>query len=268
MGVYQVLRSLRRAASNRVALPLRAGWNRLLALTPAAPGFVGAFPDHATAMAHVPKGRLAGYDHDAVADTSFLRMCEVQSHDYPVLYWLQRHLRPGQHVLDYGGHMGTKYIAFAPYLPLDEVEWTVIDLPAIMGAAVARQAAGQVPAGIRFLSDPAAAGPADILLASGLFQYLDVPLATLFARLGQRPRVAIFNKVATREGPSVTTLERIGPARVPYQFRNRAGFEAEIAALGYRIVDRWDIPALSHVIDTHPALGPSRSLGYVLERDG
>ncbi len=82
------------------------------------------------------------------------------------------------------------------------------------------------------------------------------------------PRLAIFNKVATRDGASVTTLERIGPARVPYQFRNRQGFEEEITGCGWQIRDRWEIPQLSHVIDTHPALGPSRSLGYFLERKG
>ena len=74
------------------------------------------------------------------------------------------------------------------------------------------------------------------------------------------------NKVATRDGPTVTTLERIGPARVPYQIRNRAGFEGQLTQAGYRIRDNWDIPSLGHVIDTHPELGRSVSRGYLLQR--
>ncbi len=257
---------MRAALRQGLAQPLQAGWNRALALTPAAPGFVGAFPDPASALASLPKSLLAGYDNAEVAPVNFERMCKVQNHDYPVMFWLQRHLRPGMRVLDIGGHMGTKYIGFARYLDLTGVDWCVVDVPAVIAAARTRQAAGHLPSALRFETDPSASGAADILLASGLFQYLDVPLATLLARLAAPPALALFNKVATRDGPSVTTLERIGPARVPYQIRNRPGFEAEMAAAGYAIADAWDIPALSHVIPTHPALGASRSLGYFLRR--
>ncbi|WP_283180086.1 methyltransferase, TIGR04325 family [Gemmobacter sp. 24YEA27] len=179
MGPGQGRRALQRAVQRHLSLPLRSLWNRALALTPAAPGFVGAWPTHAEAMRHIPKGWLPGYDHDALAETSFRKMCVVQLHDYPVLYWLRHHLRPGMRVLDLGGHLGTKFIAFAPHLPLEGVEWVVCDLPAIIAAARTRQARGELPAALRFESDPGAAGPADILLASGLFQYLDIPWPSL-----------------------------------------------------------------------------------------
>ncbi|MEZ5797305.1 MAG: methyltransferase, TIGR04325 family [Paracoccaceae bacterium] len=264
MDLRSSVRQARRIFRQGIGFPLQAAWFRLRALTPAAPGMVGAWPDYQTALSHVPKGRPGGYDNADVAPVSFERMCQVQNHDYPVLFWLQRHLRPGSRILDIGGHMGTKFIGFSRLIDLTGVEWHVVDLPAIVAAARERQAQGHLPAAIRFHDDAGQAPHADILLASGLFQYLDVPLAGLLARLAARPPMALFNKVATREGASVTTLERIGPAWVPYQMRNRAGFEAEIAAAGYRIADSWDIPALAHVIPTHPALGPSRSLGYFL----
>ena len=144
--------------------------------------------------------------------------------------------------------------------------WTVSDVPAVLAAARAAQAAGRLPAALRFADGPGAAGAADVLLASGLLQYLDLPLAEYVARMAAPPRHILLNKVATREGPEVVTLERIGPARVPYRIRSRAAFEAEIAAMGYTVRDSWEIRALGHVIPTHPWLGQSRSRGYLLER--
>lgn len=76
----------------------------------------------------------------------------------------------------------------------------------------------------------------------------------------------VLNKVATRDGPSVTTLQHVGPARLPYQIRCRAEFEAELDQLGYEITEQWKIPSFAHVIATHPELGRSVSRGYALRR--
>lgn len=233
-----------------------------------APRFMGAYPDYASALAAVPETAQAGYDHAEITEVSFEAMCRVTLWDYPVMLWLRDAWKPGLAVIDAGGHMGTKYIAFAPHLPVTEADWCVLDLPAIIAAAQAKQASGAVPRALRFVSDPALAGTADVFLASGLLQYLDLPLATLLAQLSAPPRRLILNKVATRDGPTVVTLEKIGSARVPYQIRDRQAFEAELAALpGYRLRDQWEIAGLSHVIGTHPRLGPSVSRGYVLDRE-
>lgn len=109
-------------------------------------------------------------------------------------------------------------------------------------------------------------GAADVLLASGLLQYLDRPLAEMVAELPSPPRHILLNKVATREGATVVTLEKIGPARLPYQIRNRAAFESELTDMGYTIRASWVIPSLSRRIGTHPGLGASTSMGYYLER--
>lgn len=99
-------------------------------------------------------------------------------------------------------------------------------------------------------------------------QYMDRPLKEMVDALPARPRRIILNKVATREGPSVVTLEAIGASRAPYHIRNRAGFEAELAALpGYRLRDSWEIESLGLRIGTHPGLGRSTSRGYVLDRE-
>ena len=230
--------------------------------------FIGAFPTREAALASLPAGRRAGYDTPDIAEAGFAAMSRVILWDYPVLHWLARLAGPGSAVLDAGGHMGTKYIAFAEHLDLAPLDWTVYDRPGMVAAARAAQAGGRVPARLRFtdtLPLPGGRGP-DILLGSGLLQYIDRPLPALVAEIGAPPRHILLNKVATREGADIVTLERVGGARVPYTIRNRIRFEAEIAAMGYRIRDRWEIPALSHAIPTHLHLGRSVSRGYLLER--
>lgn len=232
------------------------------------PHFHGAFPSHEAAMAAVPAEKFAGYDHDEVADVNFEVMCKVAPWDYPVLFWL-RTLMPGAlSLIDAGGHMGTKFRAFRPYLsPSPSFRWIVYDLPAIV-AQGRRRAAEEELAGITFTDDLGVVGKTDIFLASGLLQYLDRPFPQLLRELGRLPPHLIVNKLALREGKTVVTLENFGNAFVPYHIRAREPFFAELSALGYRVADEWTIPSLSHVIPTHPELGASQSIGFHAVLDG
>jgi putative methyltransferase (TIGR04325 family) len=231
--------------------------------------FAGAYPSREAALASQPAPAAATYDRDDIAEVSLTAMCRLAPWDYPVLYWLERLRAPHDaplRLLDAGGHVGTKYIAFRDHLPLDRFDWAVWDLPALVRAGRAAQEAGRVPAALSFVDSPAQAGPRDLLLCSGLLQYFDRPLSALVAELAAPPPAILLNKVATRPGAEVVTLEQIGPARVPYRIRNRAAFEAELAAMGYAIADSWGIPELGHKIATHPWLGRSESRGYLLRR--
>ena len=158
--------------------------------------------------------------------------------------------------------MGTKYRAFRHHLQLDKgMKWIVYDLPAIVRAGVERADIEQLH-GLAFIDTLEASPHVDVLLASGLLQYLDVPLSELLHRLPALPRHLILNKVALRSGQTVVTLENFKCAEVPYRILNRDEFLSSIDALGYDIVDSWDIPELAHVIATHPHLGRSESRGY------
>jgi putative methyltransferase (TIGR04325 family) len=258
-------RTIRAGINRYVRLPAATVWGRAMQWGPRPPAMTGAFPDRDAALQSLPAKRFNSYDDPDVAAVNFRQMCEIRVWDYPVMFWLDRLHRPGLRVLDAGGHFGTKYVAFSDRLRLSELVWTVYDLPATIRSARAVQSAGQVPAQIGFVDDLKTTDQVDVLLASGLLQYLDLPFADFVAALPNCPPHIILNKVATRSGPTVVTLEKIGPARVPYQIRCRSEFEAQVAQAGYAIRDCWEIPSLSHVIDTHPALGPSTSLGYLLE---
>lgn len=253
-------------AKRHMGWPVSAGWARLMARGIRPPAFIGAYPDRAAALANVPPDTPNSYDHDEIAPLNFELMSETHIWDYPVLFWLDRLLAPGQSVLDAGGHFGTKFIAFRDRIDLGGVAWSVYDVPATVRAAIDMQKAGRVPGQIDFIDDMSRAGAPDVLLASGLLQYLDIAFADLVARLAHPPKSILLNKVATTDGPTVVTLEKIGAGRVPYQIRNRDAFERSLADMGYRIRDSWTIPSLARTIATHPSLGASTSRGYLLER--
>lgn len=205
---------------------------------------------------------LAGYDNDAVTDRAFENMCRIVTWDWPVLFWLGRLLPETACLLDAGGHQGTKYRAFRNHLNLPGgVKWVIYDVPAIVRAGRER-ARREGLEGLSFIDNLADAPCAEVLLASGLLQYLDIPFDQFVRRLPVLPRHLVLNKVATREGPSVVTLEFFGRAEVPYQIRNRTEFLSTLDSLGYDIVDEWQIHDLSRHIVTHPHLGTSTSYGY------
>lgn len=243
--------------------PFQAFGGRLRYLLPRPRRFSGCYPDYQTALAAArAAGAMPGYDHAEVAPVSFDRMCRVAPWDYPVLFWLQRLSPEVRTLVDAGGHMGTKYLAFRAQLAATWPErWIVYDVPAIVEAGRQRAAAEGLM-GLEFVSDLSKAGRADLLLGSGLLQYLDVPVSQLLLRMTALPPHLILNKVAFRKGTPHVTLERIGPALVPYQMRNEEAFLREVTALGYELIDRWSIPSLSHVIDTHPEKGASESAGF------
>lgn len=222
----------------------------------------GAYGSYDEAMANARKNKLAGYDNDEITEISFEAMCRMTTWDYPVLYWLQRLAPETRRLLDAGGHMGTKYRAFANHLDLDRgLNWVIYDVPAIVRAGRERAKADGLDA-LSFIDNLGDAGDIDVMLASGLLQYIDRPFKDFMGELPRLPKHLVLNKVATREGPTVVSLENFGVADVPYQVRDRVEFLAQLDELGYDVIDRWTIPSLSHVIPTHLELGASTSRGF------
>lgn len=232
------------------------------------PRFFGVFHSRDDALRAIRSPKAVGYDHEEVTEVNFANMCRVADPDHPVMLWLKRALPTSGGVLDAGGHMGTKYRAFRPFLPeLSHKPWTVWDVPAMVEAG-ARRAAADGLDGLRFTSTLATVGAEhDIWLASGLLQYLDLSFPELLASLPALPRTVILNKVAVTDEPSFFTLENLGFSAVPYHVRNESGFLAPLLQLGYRQLDRWENASLSHRIPHHPEVGPTRNIGLTLELD-
>jgi putative methyltransferase (TIGR04325 family) len=250
----------------RLGRPFRAAKGRLRYFLPFPRHFTGAYTSYDEALAAAKTMSLAGYDHDEVATVSFEKMCQVALWDYPVLFWMRQLMGEVDGVLDAGGHMGTKYRAFRPLLPIDDsFRWVVYDLPAIVRAG-RKQAAADGLTNLSFVERIEDAGALPLFLGSGLMQYLDMSLTELLHKLPAPPKHMILNKVAFSSGRPIVTLEKIGRAYVPYQMRDRNAFLREIRELGYELVDTWSIPAFSHMIETHPELGTSESVGFYFRR--
>jgi putative methyltransferase (TIGR04325 family) len=243
------------------------GATRLRAVVDREPYFSGAFPTLDLAIESLPDEAKSGYDSDEMPEVALDMMLGMLAWDYPVTFWLDRLQRQEGRLslLDAGGHVGTKHNAFGPYVDLTKVDWTVWDLPTLLRAGRKAQADGLVSKDISFAETPADAGEVDLLLASGLMQYLDISFTQLVDRMTVRPRWVLLNKVATRPSDDLVTLQLIGKKRVPYQMRHKGRFEDELRAAGYEIRDTWSIPCLAHRIGTHPWLGESESRGYFLE---
>lgn len=233
---------------------------RYRARSPDSVRFRGAYASHDEALRNVRGGKLKGYDNDAVTEVSKALMQQVPLWDYPVLYWLKRLSPEISRVLDAGGHVGVKYRAFGPYLDLGRLDWVVYDLPALVRAGQQQARPGDHT--LTFVDRIEDAPPADVLLASGLLPYLDTPFGDLVERMCQRPRHILLNKVVTRDGPTVVTLENFGVAEVPYHIRNAREIPAMLESLGYDIVDEWTIDSLDHSIETHPEFGRATYRGY------
>lgn len=266
MTIRTLIKATLSSLKRRIGWPASALWAWIMASGLRPPAFVGAYPNREAAVAQIPIGIPNSYDHDDIAPLNFDVMCETQIWDYPIMLWLDRLVCPGANILDAGGHFGTKFIAFRDRVDLNSVAWTVYDLPSTIRAALKLQESSVLPEQIKFVHDLTDVTEPDILLASGLLQYLDIEFHELVAKLPQPPKHILLNKVATTEGATVVTLEKIGSGRVPYQIRNRASFERSLSDMGYLIHDSWHIPSLARTIATHPSLGPSTSLGYFLER--
>jgi putative methyltransferase (TIGR04325 family) len=225
--------------------------------------FRGAFSSYRDAIAAVSPDLLPGYDNDQAVYFDLERMSQIVPTDRPVLFWMRRLTPEIKCVLDAGGHIGVKYRAFRQHLQLDakQIKWIVYDTKAMVRAGRRRAAADQLDA-LSFVETLAEVPHVDLMLCSGLLQYLDISLSELIGQLPTRPRHLILNKVATRDGKTIVMLERIGDAEVPYQVRDRAEFVSSLNALGYEIWDEWVLPEFAHQIRADPALGKSTSRGY------
>ncbi|HEX8902813.1 methyltransferase, TIGR04325 family [Vitreimonas sp.] len=259
---------LKRVA-RQVALAGRVIAGRIYNWLPTEPYLKGAYPTYEAAMASQRKGRLAGYDHPELMTAEHVELMSViLSWDYAILFWLDRLLPRVDRLIDAGGHVGTKYRAFRHVLDIPpNFEWIVLEIPSAVeqGRLLARRDGLN---SLQFETEASATPPADLLLASGLLQYYPDAFSKLLRQLPKLPSHLLVNKVALRDARPVFTMQRIGPARVPYQIRNRQAFLADVLSLGYEIVHEWDIPQLAHTIPTHPELGASHSAGFYFRRTG
>jgi putative methyltransferase (TIGR04325 family) len=143
-------------------------------------------------------------------------------------------------VTDFGGHLGVKYHAYRPLLDLpDDLRWQVVDVPAVCREG-RRRVGGKGP--LTFHEDAKASAPCDVLICSGVLQYVEMPVDTIVDQLPSKPPAILLNKVAVTEGDSFFTLETFGTGRMPYRVASSSELTKARERLGYKLLSRWEIP--------------------------
>jgi putative methyltransferase (TIGR04325 family) len=202
--------------------------------------FRGVFDTFEAARASAPETRPVGYDNPESAEL-YLRRLHVDDHDYPAMVWLAKSFGDGMtRVADCGGAIGIKYFAFGKFLDFPaELDWLVVDVPAVVERGRGFAAARRAPTALRFTADLAEADGVDVFFASGSLQYLDRSLPEILSGFRRLPRRIIINTTPIHPVESFFTLNSIGTAFCPYRISAHGAFIDAVEALGYRMRDEW-----------------------------
>ncbi len=80
-----------------------------------------------------------------------------------------------------------------------------------------------------------------MLFTSGALQYLDYTLPELLGSFQRPPAHVLVNLVPMHPSRGYFTLQNMGFAICPYRVMASPEFVDAMAALGYSLIDRWDI---------------------------
>ncbi len=194
------------------------------------------------------RARSTGYDSEAILERVLAATLAVRDgraaferdgvtfarheDDAPLLAALQQLAdRSGGRlsVIDVGGALGTTYWRHRWWLErLREFRWDIVERPPVVEAG--RTHLADTP--LRFfhtIADAEAQGPHDVLLASGVVQYLETPHDTVADWLERRVPFLIFNNLPVHAGaPDRLTVQHVPPsiyaASYPVWFFNRERF--------------------------------------------
>lgn len=200
--------------------------------------FHGVFDSFEAAASHAASYGDSGCNNEASASLHLDNM-RVDAHDYPAMLWLERSFQEGMRsVFDVGGSIGVKYFAFAKALPLlDDVIWTVQDVPAVvvMGKTMALELG--VAHNLRFTDHMLAGDGAQVLLASGSLQSLPRLLSVELADWSMRPRRIIVNNTPIHATREFFTVNSIGTAFRAYRIQTQSSLVQQFMSLGYTMKD-------------------------------
>jgi putative methyltransferase (TIGR04325 family) len=161
--------------------------------------------------------------------------------DYPVLPWLQQALEDSTTVFDLGGNVGVSYYGFRQHISFPEnLRWTVCELSELVKAGEKMARETNSPA-LKFTTELADADGYDILFTVGTLQYIEPTLAALLSRFKAKPKHLLINHTPFYEASTFVTLQNLGYAFSPYKVENRLGFIQALQAIGYELMDSWQV---------------------------
>ncbi|TXH57838.1 MAG: methyltransferase, TIGR04325 family [Burkholderiaceae bacterium] len=228
--------------------------------------FFGVHPTWDEAAAAAREFGQAGYDNAESAQL-YDHHVRLAAHDYPALYWINRSLDEGlKGVFDVGGAIGIKFLAFREHLARHvDLAWLVQDVPAMAkhGRELAEQRgdARQLKFTDRFEDGEGS----EILLASGVLQYLPRTLGELLSTYRTLPRRIVINTAAVHPEHQFFTVNSLGTAFCPYRIQTQAGVVRGLTQLGYRLRETWISPDKPMTIPFRPDYSLRHYTGYCLD---
>ena len=183
------------------------------------------------------KGGEAVYERDSV-------LFDTPQYPFPVLAGLLRAGLIGGgrlSVVDFGGSLGSSYFQCRRFLrSATVVEWSVVEQPAYVQRGREQFADGE----LRFyetIEECLARHRPDVLLLSGVLQYLADPYGALARLLSHRLRHVIMDRTPFLKGDGdritvQTVPEWIYPASYPAWFFSEASIARTRTAAGYALV--------------------------------
>ena len=219
--------------------------------------FRGVYETFEEAICTAPKTKSIGYDNAKLAQ-DYQQGVElstiVQSHDYPILFWLNSIFTSqptNLNIFDFGGNVGIHFYNYKKYLKYpDNLNWIVCDLPAIVKAG--KELAQKRGCSDLFFTEKFEdANKKDVFLASGSVQYVE-DLSLALSSLVEKPQHLLLNILPLYDGTRFVTLQNGGRVFYPSYVFNKADFINCLNQIGYELIDIWQDSYSLFVIPLHP----------------
>ncbi|OLP20471.1 hypothetical protein BST81_00200 [Leptolyngbya sp. 'hensonii'] len=224
---------------------------------------MGAIPQRTASSYNLPEFYGEYHQQTPISAEEVARIHKFQPIDYPVLVWLREAFSKSSSLFDLGGNTGYSYYAYRTYIPYPtDLTWKVCDLPEAVRAG--NEVLQHVTSpGLSYTTQASDAEGSDIYLTCGALQYIEPSLAELLGQLTAKPHHLIIHHVPFYDGPEYITLQSLLESYVPYKIQNQEQFIASLTALGYELVDSWEIDRTCR-IPFHPERFVEAYYGFYL----
>ncbi|HEY4048068.1 MAG TPA: methyltransferase, TIGR04325 family [Acidobacteriaceae bacterium] len=212
-----------------------------------APRYRGVYPTYRSAEKALPRGKVQGFNAEAVPDYFLKTAFALNPGDYPVLFWLSQILEAGSGVFDLGGGLGQCYYTYRDFLAFPPgIHWVVCDVESLIerGRALAEE---RRATDLSFTNDPSQANGAQILLSNGALHYIEPDLSEMLGPLAALPHHILINRVPMYSGEPYYTQQNTHHSYSVNKVMNESQFVRRLEELKYERVDAWTLPRTLHV---------------------
>ena len=205
------------------------------------PSCHGLYKSFAQAAHDSPGDKLSGYDHRVISEFYRQSIDAFNPGDYPVLFWLSQVLPQTRFVFELGGSIGLGYYGYHRYLKFPpELRWVICEVPEAVrvGREIALE---RHETALEFTEQREIDADPELYATFGALQYIEEPFAQIIGSLRRKPPHLLVNRVPLSDGDGFVTLQNNGCWFSPYKVDNKSHFIKSIVALGYEVIDQWDM---------------------------